>query len=74
MAAVRSGRLMGMDMGSMDLEDGRTTGKRKKGKKGGWDGYVQTHRSFSLCIYSRLHSAIDSFSNFGSVSGARASW
>lgn len=51
MAAVRSGRLMGMDMGSMDLEDGRTTGKRKKGKKGGWDGYVQTHRSFSLCIY-----------------------
>ena len=37
MAAMRSGRLMGMDMG-MDL-DHTTTGKRKKGKKGGWDGY-----------------------------------
>jgi hypothetical protein len=34
MAAIRSGRLMGMEMG-MDLD---TTGKRKKGKKG-WDGY-----------------------------------
>lgn len=38
MAAMRSGRLMGFGQADMGM-DVDHTGKRKKGKKGGWDGY-----------------------------------